>query len=299
MGDEHELLDPDQGAPRCPPPRIYPKSPMPAQTQEKPGLESEMTPRPDYKAPALQGLGQACRQGRADHRRRLGHRPGRGRALRPRGGRRGDRLPAGRAVRRRGDASRPSRREGRKCLLLPGDVTDPAFCREAVERTVARVRPARHPGQQRRLPAEPAAAWRTSATSSGTGPSGRTSTATSTWPGRPCRTCRRAAPSSTAARSPGMQGSKNLLDYAATKGAIHAFTKSLAQNLVERKHPRQLRGPGPDLDAAAAGRQAGREGRRARRRRRRWAARASPRRSRRPSSSSPRRPTPATSPARC
>ena len=33
----------------------------------------------------------------------------------------------------------------------------------------------------------------------------------------------------------GLQGNKELLDYASTKGAIHAFTKSLAQNLVEKK----------------------------------------------------------------
>lgn len=32
----------------------------------------------------------------------------------------------------------------------------------------------------------------------------------------------------------GLRGSAHLIDYAATKGAIHAFTKSLAQNLVER-----------------------------------------------------------------
>jgi NAD(P)-dependent dehydrogenase (short-subunit alcohol dehydrogenase family) len=32
----------------------------------------------------------------------------------------------------------------------------------------------------------------------------------------------------------GMDGSPELLDYAATKGAIHAFTKSLAQNLVKQ-----------------------------------------------------------------
>ena len=32
----------------------------------------------------------------------------------------------------------------------------------------------------------------------------------------------------------GLEGSKELLDYSATKGAIHAFTKSLAQNLVEK-----------------------------------------------------------------
>ena len=32
----------------------------------------------------------------------------------------------------------------------------------------------------------------------------------------------------------GLEGSARLLDFSATKGAIHAFTKSLAQNLVER-----------------------------------------------------------------
>lgn len=32
----------------------------------------------------------------------------------------------------------------------------------------------------------------------------------------------------------GLEGHKELLDYSATKGAIHAFTKSLAQNLVEK-----------------------------------------------------------------
>ena len=32
----------------------------------------------------------------------------------------------------------------------------------------------------------------------------------------------------------GLEGAEELLDYSATKGAIHAFTKSLAQNLVEK-----------------------------------------------------------------
>jgi len=43
----------------------------------------------------------------------------------------------------------------------------------------------------------------------------------------------------------GLQGSKELLDYAATKGAIHAFTKSLAQNLVERGIRVNCVAPGP------------------------------------------------------
>jgi NAD(P)-dependent dehydrogenase (short-subunit alcohol dehydrogenase family) len=43
----------------------------------------------------------------------------------------------------------------------------------------------------------------------------------------------------------GLEGSKELLDYAATKGAIHAFTKSLAQNLVENGVRVNCVAPGP------------------------------------------------------
>jgi NAD(P)-dependent dehydrogenase (short-subunit alcohol dehydrogenase family) len=43
----------------------------------------------------------------------------------------------------------------------------------------------------------------------------------------------------------GLEGSKQLLDYSATKGAIHAFTKSLAQNLVDRKIRVNCVSPGP------------------------------------------------------
>src|SRR5205085_3148987 len=43
----------------------------------------------------------------------------------------------------------------------------------------------------------------------------------------------------------GLEGSPQLLDYASTKGAIHAFTKSLAQNLVEKKIRVNCVAPGP------------------------------------------------------
>ena len=43
----------------------------------------------------------------------------------------------------------------------------------------------------------------------------------------------------------GFEGSKELLDYSATKGAIHAFTKSLAQNLVEKRIRVNCVSPGP------------------------------------------------------
>src|SRR5919108_5268249 len=35
-----------------------PKSPMPAQSQEKPGLDSAMTPKPRYQAPLYKGSGK-------------------------------------------------------------------------------------------------------------------------------------------------------------------------------------------------------------------------------------------------
>lgn len=43
----------------------------------------------------------------------------------------------------------------------------------------------------------------------------------------------------------GLRGSKNLLDYSATKGAIHAFTKALASNLAERNIRVNAVAPGP------------------------------------------------------
>jgi len=43
----------------------------------------------------------------------------------------------------------------------------------------------------------------------------------------------------------GLEGSKELLDYSATKGAIHAFTKSLAQSVVEQGIRVNCVAPGP------------------------------------------------------
>jgi NAD(P)-dependent dehydrogenase (short-subunit alcohol dehydrogenase family) len=43
----------------------------------------------------------------------------------------------------------------------------------------------------------------------------------------------------------GLEGSPKLLDYSATKGAIHAFTKSLAQNLMDKGIRVNAVAPGP------------------------------------------------------
>lgn len=43
----------------------------------------------------------------------------------------------------------------------------------------------------------------------------------------------------------GLRGSKGLLDYSATKGAIHAFTKALAQNVIDKGIRVNAVAPGP------------------------------------------------------
>ena len=43
----------------------------------------------------------------------------------------------------------------------------------------------------------------------------------------------------------GLEGNKHLLDYSSTKGAIHAFTKSLAKNLVAKGIRVNCVAPGP------------------------------------------------------
>ena len=55
----------------------------------------------------------------------------------------------------------------------------------------------------------------------------------------------------------GFSGTSTCLDYSMTKGGIHAFTRSLASNLVGPRHSGQCRGAGPGVDAAQSGRQAG------------------------------------------
>src|SRR5262249_9288164 len=71
-------------------------------------------------------------------------------------------------------------KEGRKCVLIPGDLTDAAFCRDAVERAVRGlgkldilVSNAAHQDRKK--------GWRKSATRNSTAPSAPTSMPTSAW----------------------------------------------------------------------------------------------------------------------
>jgi NAD(P)-dependent dehydrogenase (short-subunit alcohol dehydrogenase family) len=134
--------------------------------------------------------------------------------------------------------------EGQHCLLLPGDVRDPCFCRDAVAQTVARF------GQLDILVNN--AAFQEHADTLAelseerfdltmkTNIYGYFHMAKAVEP-----YLKRGSAIINTGSVTGLHGSKHLLDYATTKGAIHAFTMSLASNLLDKGIRVNAVAPGP------------------------------------------------------
>jgi NAD(P)-dependent dehydrogenase (short-subunit alcohol dehydrogenase family) len=135
-------------------------------------------------------------------------------------------------------------KEGRRCILVPGDVSDPDFCREAVEQTVDElgkldilVNNAAFQQHQESLEDLSEEQWEKTFR---TNIFGYFYMAKAALPH-----LKEGSAIVNTGSITGLQGNQNLLDYASTKGAIHAFTKSLAQNLVEKKIRVNCVAPGP------------------------------------------------------
>src|SRR5687767_14663140 len=112
-----------------------PMPPFPEQHQEKPGIESKMTPRPEYQAPTYKGSGKL--EGKVAL--ITGGDSGIGRAVAVLYAREGADVAIVYLEEEQSDAEETKRaveKEGGKALLIPGDVSDSRFCAEAVERTV-------------------------------------------------------------------------------------------------------------------------------------------------------------------
>ena len=135
-------------------------------------------------------------------------------------------------------------REGRRAIAVAGDVKDPRFCEQAVARTVRElgrldilVNNAAFQEHSARLEdLDDEHLQETLQTNIG----GYFHMARAALPHLGPGACIINSGSET-----GIFGSPKLLDYSATKGAIHAFTKALASNLLERGIRVNAVAPGP------------------------------------------------------
>ncbi len=224
-------------------PMKEPKPPNPRQHQAKPGIESRMKPRPRYQAPRYKAAGKL--EGNAAI--ITGGDSGIGRAVAVLYAREGADVAIIYLREEQDDAEETRRaieREGGRALLIPGDVSDPEFCRRAVEQVVEEfgrldilVNNAAFQDHKAELEQISEQQWdRTFRTNI----YGYFHMVKAALP--------HLEPGSAIVNTgsiTGLRGNKNLLDYSSTKGAIHAFTKSLAQNLVKRKIRVNCVAPGP------------------------------------------------------
>lgn len=220
-----------------------PKSPLPEQEQDRPGIEKEIDPRPQFLAPYYKGSEKLKDKVALI----TGGDSGIGRATAVLFAREGADVAIVFLAEEIDDANETRKyilEEGRDCLLIEGDVKDSNFCRDAVEQTVKTfgkldilVNNAAYQKHQQEL---------TDITDEQLEETFRTNIfgyfymARSALKHLPEGGCIVNCGSIT-----GLEGSKELLDYSATKGAIHAFTKSLAQNLIEKKIRVNCVSPGP------------------------------------------------------
>jgi NAD(P)-dependent dehydrogenase (short-subunit alcohol dehydrogenase family) len=215
---------------------------MPAQHIPKPGIEETLQLQPRFLAPDYEGsnklLGRVALITGGDS--------GIGRAVAVLFAREGADV-AITYLNEHVDARETQRRvqdEGRDCVLLPGDVKNPAHCRRAVRETI------KHYGRLDVLVNN--AAFQAHADDIAALSDERFDETMRTNVHGYFYMAKAALPHMGEGASiintgsvVGLEGSGHLLDYSATKGAIHAFTKSLARSVLARGIRVNAVAPGP------------------------------------------------------
>ena len=211
--------------------RLYPVPPLPGQHLQKPGEEAELELQPLYDAPYYKGSGKLA-----------------GMVALITGGDSGiGRSVAVLYVREGADISivylnehedaevtkRAVEKEGCRCILLSGDVADPEFCKEAVERTIDEF------GKLDILVNNAAFQEHINSLEELTDEHFDRTIKTNLY--GYFHMAKAAVPHLQNGSSivmtgsvTGLYGNKDLIDYSITKGGIHAFTRSLAMHLVDR-----------------------------------------------------------------
>lgn len=220
-----------------------PKPPHPKQHQRKPGLESEMEPQPRYEGKEYRPAGKLKDKVALI----TGGDSGIGRSVAVLYAREGADVAIVHLQEEQSDAEETQatiEKAGRRCLLIEGDVTDPEFCRDAVESTVEELGrldilvnnaafQAHHENPEEISDEQWEHTFRTNIF-------GYFYMVKAALPHM-----KEGCAIINTGSITGLRGNKMLLDYSSTKGAIHAFTKSLAQMLAERKIRVNCVAPGP------------------------------------------------------
>jgi NAD(P)-dependent dehydrogenase (short-subunit alcohol dehydrogenase family) len=220
----------------------YPGPPLPIQHLSKPGIEADMELKPMFMAEHYKGSGKLQGQVAIV----TGGDSGIGRAVAVLFAREGADVAIF-YLNEHEDAAETQRRieaEGRRCVTVAGDVKDMEFCQEAVDKVVAEwgrldvlVNNAafqEHAGSLLDLTEE-----RFDETMR-TNIYGYFHMAKAALP-----YLKRGAAIINTGSVTGLKGNKHLLDYSTTKGAIHAFTMSLAANLLDQGIRVNAVAPGP------------------------------------------------------
>jgi NAD(P)-dependent dehydrogenase (short-subunit alcohol dehydrogenase family) len=222
--------------------RTYPKPPLPKQHLEKPGDESALKPRPAFQAPDYKGSGKL--EGKTAL--ITGGDSGIGRAVAVLYAREGADVAIVYLSEDddAGETAKAVEAEGTRALLIRGDVTDPEFCKDAVEQTIEEfgrldILVNNAAFQQHVSTIEELSEEQFDHTFK-TNIYGYFYMAKAAVP----HLGKGAAIVNTGSET-ALMGSAALLDYSSTKGAIHAFTKSLAQNLLKRGIRVNCVAPGP------------------------------------------------------
>ena len=222
--------------------RAYPEPPFPAQHQLKPGVEAQLDPAPLYDAPFYKGSGKL--EGKVAL--VTGADSGIGRAVAVLFAREGaDVVVCHLDEPDDAEVTRKSvEREGRRCVVLVGDVADPAFAQEAVHQTVEALGGldvlVNNAGFQEHAGAFEDLSDAHFDRTLKTNLYGYFYMARAAVPHMKPGSAIIMTGSVT-----GLLGSKDLLDYSMTKGGIHAFTRSLAGHLVDKGIRVNAVAPGP------------------------------------------------------
>ena len=224
------------------PHRKEPTAPMSRQHLEKPGKEGQMQQQPRYEAPGYQGSGKLKGMNALI----TGGDSGIGRAVAVLFAREGANVAIA-YLSEHEDAQKTKaliEAEGTQALTISGDVKDAQFCNQAVQQTVQafgglNILVNNAAFQEHADSLEDLTDERIAETFH-TNIFGYMHMARAALPHLSSGDCIINTGSVT-----GLSGSKKLIDYSATKGAIHAFTKALASNLADKGIRVNAVAPGP------------------------------------------------------